>query len=59
MNMSREQMLDGMYRRDEALNAHFIFKLKKRPGSAEIASHMAPFKPYRSLATHHIWMHNV
>jgi AraC family transcriptional regulator of adaptative response / DNA-3-methyladenine glycosylase II len=35
-----------------------FFQTKKRPDSADIAGHMAAFAPYRSLATHHIWMHD-
>jgi len=35
-----------------------FFRTKQRPDSAAIAGHMAAFAPYRSLATHHIWMHH-
>ncbi len=35
-----------------------FYQTKTRPDSADIASHMAAFVPFRSLATHHIWMHH-
>ncbi len=35
-----------------------FFKLPKRPDSTEVAGRMAAFAPYRSLATHHIWMNH-
>jgi AraC family transcriptional regulator of adaptative response / DNA-3-methyladenine glycosylase II len=36
--------------------AERFFNLPGRPDSGDVASHMAVFAPYRSLATHHIWM---
>jgi AraC family transcriptional regulator of adaptative response / DNA-3-methyladenine glycosylase II len=35
-----------------------LFKLDKRPGSAEVARLMRVFSPYRSLATAHLWQFN-
>ena len=32
-----------------------LFNLADRPGKAEILRHMAPFSPYRSLTTAHLW----
>jgi len=35
-----------------------FFAMDQHPDSSAVASHMAAFAPYRSLATHHIWMNH-